>query len=407
MNDDRHGTNRRGRHRRRTVTTTLALVAVALAGLLALLDVVSLSAAPTPAPAPTPELFPTLCTTALPSAWKRALTDPADAWPRGHGTLLAVTPDGSVRYARTGDELVELSGPSSSRRLVLTLPATSATPRGIGGWTVTGAVAGDWFVFGLAPTGYAPDPGYLGLYAWDHRTGALRVLQAVRPTPSTRVLSWTSGDGLVAWEASPAPLGPLPPPESHLIEDLATGRRGTTAYTVLFLSGGLAVSDDPSTGPVAEGTRGATSEPVAQALRRTLLPAWSEMTSDTAPGVLLWSTDPWHAPPVGTTVPLGGWRDWNVWLPAAGSVLRIQPQAGRGEVAANLLGDDFLAVRSVRADPQAPHGASDEQSLLIDLRTHDEAPLPLPALLDGPVFGADGRQPHVLELAALPRLPHC
>ena len=393
--------------RSKAITAVMA-AAGALVGLLGLLGLLTgPTHAQTPDSAPAPDSFPPLCATALPPAWSYALADPANLWQPGQGTLVGASPDASVRYLLVGDQLVELSDAAPTRRVVLTLPAATPTPRGPGGWTIDGTVDGDWFVFGLEPTVYSPAPGHLGLYAWDRRTGTLRVLQPLRPSPTVGVLSWTSGDGLVAWDTSPYPAGPLPPPDSHLIEDLANGRRSATTHRLLLLSGGLAVSDDPSTGPVAETARTGTGVAVPEALRRLLLPAWSEVTSDTAPGVLLWSTDPWRASPVGRTVPLHGWRDWNVWLPAAGSALRIQPPSGTGEVAENLVGDDFLVVRSVRADPRRPNGVGDEQTLLIDLRTRGEAPLPLPAAMDAPVFGRDGAPSHVLDLTTLPRLPGC
>ncbi|WP_037608208.1 hypothetical protein [Streptacidiphilus rugosus] len=388
---------RRGR-RRRAAAGAFTLAAAVLGGLLVGLP----HADRTPTPAkPVP-----LCTVALPQAWTAALGDPSDVLHRG--TLLAAAPDGSVAFVQDGSQVVQLTDHFATRRVVMTLPATPPAAH-TSRWTVSGHMVGDWFAFDLIPQADPSNGNYLGLYAWNHRTGVLRTLLPAGPSPSLEMNFWTLGPGYLAWDSSPYETNGFlaDGSERHTVENLDSGSRISVPHSVNLFSGDIAVSTDLTHNPTAVSA--ATGQPaeVPAPLRHAFRSA-TGMASVSGDGIFVWSTDQLRGTDDhGASIGVGS-HNWHIWWPSGSTVLQIAPPAGTVDMSVVPIGADFLVV-----DFGVPHVGkpyvTGQRAVLVDLRSHSSAPLPMDAAIgDGPAFAPQpGDAPHVLATTTLPRLPRC
>lgn len=340
-----------------------------------------------------------LCRVSLPAAWAAALTDPANALPKGM-TLVAAAPDGSRVFAQQGDRILQLTDGFRTRKVVMTLPAApvgfQAKP-----WSVTGTFDGSWLVLALSPDDQN-FVGVLGLYAWSPATGVTRTLLEAAHKPTLEIGTWAAGSGRVGWESEPfdrdgavmdgTARNHLATLSSGAVVDPGGNVRAFLGDTMLVLD----KDNKPRTVSLAGGDPVPVPDRFAEFLRTH--PSWGSMTG--SGGAFSWGggaqevKDP-QGKPVGQ-----GPASWDIWWQGTPSVVQVVAPKGFFVGGLNPIGADYAVVTLV-PDDRPLKDMGDSSSALVDLRDHSFAPLTAAqeTALDSPTRSMD--------LARLPRLPGC
>jgi hypothetical protein len=342
-----------------------------------------------------------LCQVSLPAAWGAALTDPANALPKGM-TLVAAAPDGSRVFVQQGNQILQLTDGFRTRKAVMTLPPIPPRFADNGRtWTVTGSFDGSWLVVALASPKQSA-LGLLGLYAWSPAAGVTRTLLATSATPALEINTWVAGSGRVGWETQPfnedgaimdgTVRSHLATLSSGAVVDPGGDVRAFLGDTVLVLD----KDNKPRTVSLAGGDPVPVPGRLSEFLRTHT--SWGSMTGSGA--AFSWGGGSQEVKDAkGQTVGQGP-ASWDIWWQGTPSVVQVVAPKGYFVGGLNPIGADY-AVATLVPDDKPIKDVGDSGSALIDLRSHSSTPLTAAqeTALDNPARS--------MNLAGLPRLPGC